>query len=243
MWTEKQIQDHKEAAGYLAQILETTLDFLRSHPHCDELSVIDLILENYRKFGLITTERPIVAFRENSAQVHYFADVDTNKKLRPDSLVLIDLWAAKRGSYSPFADITAMAYYGQTIPKKQLEAFTHVATSRDLAVDYLRQQITNGKIPTGSEVDLVARDYFQKFNLHNNFLHSLGHSIGNSSPHGRYGHLKRTNKNQINKNLGYTIEPGLYFKDDFGIRSEIDFYISNNELTITTLVQKEIILI
>jgi len=40
--------------------------------------------------------------------------------------------------------------------------------------------------------------------------------------------------------IGYTIEPGLYFKN-FGIRSEVDFYINaKNQLIITSELQTKL---
>jgi Xaa-Pro aminopeptidase len=43
-------------------------------------------------------------------------------------------------------------------------------------------------------------------------------------------------------NIPFTIEPGLYFKNRFGVRSEIDCYVTENyKLIITTKVQKRII--
>jgi Xaa-Pro aminopeptidase len=42
--------------------------------------------------------------------------------------------------------------------------------------------------------------------------------------------------------VGYTIEPGIYLKNKFGVRSEIDFYINEkNRVVITTKVQREIL--
>lgn len=44
--------------------------------------------------------------------------------------------------------------------------------------------------------------------------------------------------------LGYTIEPGLYFENGFGVRDEIDFYINDNfELVITTNLRNNLIFI
>ena len=73
-------------------------------------------------------------------------------------------------------------------------------------------------------------------------MHNTGHSLGMSKAHGRNGRLGHKYNKDLIRNMGYTIEPGIYFKNKFGIRSEIDFYISSNmKLVITTDVQKNIL--
>ncbi|MEK6887140.1 MAG: M24 family metallopeptidase, partial [Nanoarchaeota archaeon] len=56
--------------------------------------------------------------------------------------------------------------------------------------------------------------------------------------------VNRKNKTPLKINMLYTIEPGIYFKNKYGIRSEIDFYINNKrKVIITTKVQKKLIII
>ena len=85
----------------------------------------------------------------------------------------------------------------------------------------------------------------KKTGFEENIQHSLGHSLGIKEDHGpKPDWLYAENYFELAKNLGYTIEPGIYFSNKFGIRSEIDFYISaDNELILTTDLQKEIVLI
>jgi len=78
--------------------------------------------------------------------------------------------------------------------------------------------------------------------MENTFLHSLGHGLGMASPHWRGGNFRRTNSNQIFKNVGYTIEPGIYLKGKFGARSEMDFYIDKNmKVVLSGPIQKKLI--
>lgn len=63
-----------------------------------------------------------------------------------------------------------------------------------------------------------------------------------SSPHGNKNRLKPNSHLSLHKNVAYTIEPGIYLKEKFGIRSEIDFYITDKfKLVLTTDLQKKII--
>ncbi len=94
----------------------------------------------------------------------------------------------------------------------------------------------------GKEIDAVVRNYLHQHGHAERFLHGTGHSLGFVSPHGRRVRINRRGKKPIPINIGYTIEPGIYFKGKFGMRSEINFYIDNNfKIIITTKVQKNII--
>lgn len=97
-------------------------------------------------------------------------------------------------------------------------------------------------IPTGKEIDKQVRDYLHKHKLADKFLHGTGHSLGFTYAHGNKTRISPRGKQRLPINVGYTIEPGVYLKNKFGVRSEIDFYIDNNyNLVITSAVQKKII--
>jgi len=242
MWNETQVKNHLDASKRLAGVLKAAILEIKNNADCTEYEISQFILNQFKTQNLRTDkEVPIVAFRENTSFVHYYPKQKSAKKLQDNTLILIDLWARLKTKDAPYSDITWMAYRGKTIPPVINEAFFHVKTARDKATDYLKNHLKNGRIPTGMEMDNIARSYLQEKNLHNNFLHSTGHSIGHfTSPHGRYGHLRRTNASPLSTNLGYTVEPGLYFEGQFGVRSEIDFIIQNGKLKITTPIQDEI---
>jgi len=246
MWNKEQIKDHIDTAALLHQIIIESLDFIKQKKYiATEFEVCNFVLNQFKKNDLVSDkERPIVAFGKNTSFVHYYPDANSSKTLAKNDLIMIDIWARKNKKGSPYADITWMAFCGSEVPASIKTIFNHVITARDKAIVYLEEQLRTNVIPDGRKVDSVPREYFSKYGLSDNFLHSTGHSIGHRlSPHGRYGHIKKSNKKSLTENLGYTIEPGLYFKNQFGIRSEIDFIVIDNEVKITTLVQKKITII
>ena len=241
MWEKESINKHKLAAKILCEIKDLTLEFIKNKSEVNEKQVSDFILEKFEERGLKRDkDPPIVAFNLNTDRPHY----DPSKNplvLKEDTLILIDLWANLRGSKAPFADITWMAYKGQNIKEEIKKVFRVVVGARNKVVEFLNLELKKGNMPTGKEVDFAARDFINKAGYEGKFLHTLGHSLGKSSVHGIYSGLSRKNNKPLVKNLPYTIEPGVYLKDKFGIRSEIDFYISDeNEVIITTDVQEEI---
>jgi Xaa-Pro aminopeptidase len=246
MWSKKQIRQHVKAAKQLDEIIQQAFDFIKKHSgEISEYDVQNFILDEFKKRNLITHDQPIVAFGRNTMHVHYFAQKLSALKLIPKSIIMIDIWARVNEPKAPFADITWVGYFGKKVPRKIMGTFGLVVLARDRAVDYIKKSLETNHIPTGKEVDQIAREIFKEKELDNKFLHGLGHSLGFVSAHGRYGgRLKPAKKSKPLKwNVGYTIEPALYYKGLFGVRSEIDFYLNDEfELIITTCIQKEIII-
>jgi len=186
---------------------------------------------------------PIVAFNEHSAVPHY-AIGKQPAVLKPNTLILIDIWARSKKKNYPYADITWMGYYGKTLPKKIQRAFDTVLKSRDAALGFIKNNLKKGILPEGRVVNEKANAIIRKAGYGKYILHSTGHSIGFRSPHGADKNINKKGDGPLKQNLGYTIEPGIYIPGEFGIRSEIDFYIDKKmKLHITTGLQKKMVFI
>lgn len=240
-WTKKQISQHYQAAERLALVNEETLRFLRQQPKVSEYQAAQFILRRYKQHKLKTSgHSPIVAFRQNTSHVHYFPS-QYCLSLKQNSLILLDIWARLDEPRAPFADMTWMAYYGQRVPEAIAKIFQLVCRSRDLATNFLRAELQRSTMPTGAQVDQVARQVIGAAGYAKNFLHSTGHALGTTSPHGSSGRISWKNQSPLQRPMGYTIEPAVYLPGKFGVRSEIDCFIPNRgALATTTPVQKMI---
>lgn len=243
MWELIQIQKHIETAKLLDKIKDEAFNFISANANKNiyEKDVQKFILDKFKENNIMTDkDPPIVAFNENSSIPHYF--VSTNSKiLNKNSLILIDIWAKFKNSNYPFADITWMAYYGEEIPEKIQKSFNLVIKAREESLNFIRTELTKGKFPTGKEVDKIARNIIEQKGIPGKFLHGTGHPLGFTSPHGNKSNLNKKGKQPLLINQGYTIEPGIYIENEFGIRSEIDFYINDKkEVIVTTEMQDKI---
>jgi len=81
-----------------------------------------------------------------------------------------------------------------------------------------------------SELDSIARDYITSEGYGNFFNHSLGHGIG-LDVH-ELPNINPTSDISIENNMVFTIEPGIYLPDKFGIRLEETVLIEKNSATI-----------
>ena len=244
-WNKKAIIDHKKAAKLLNVIKNEVFRYLENNPNTTEFETQKFVKSRFKNYNLKTDRfRPIISFRQNTAIVHYYATSDKSKKLQPNSLVLVDLWAKLNKESAPFADITWMAYYGNKVPNEVQKVFDVMLMSRNKAVAYIKAMLKKKIMPIGKEVDAAVRDYMKKYQLEKYFLHGTGHPLGFVNDHGRGVHLNRKGRGRLAKLIGYTIEPGIYIKNKFGFRSEIDFFIDENfKLNITTPVQNKIIIL
>lgn len=240
-WDKQQINQHKQAATALNKIIYEVAGYIKNNPGTTDVDVRQFIKQQYKKCHLKSDKQgSIVAFGKDTANVHFYAEQP--RKLRLGDLIMIDIWARLAETGAPFADITWMLYYGRKLSKRQADAFRIVARARDKAISHLQNSLKNKIIPIGKEIDAVARNYLDKHGHGDKFLHGTGHSLGLTSPHGNRTRINRRGRQPLPLNVGYTIEPGIYFKNKFGIRSEIDFYIKENyKLIITTIRQNKII--
>lgn len=242
-WTRRQFHQHLAAVRLLDHVREHVFLWLRAHRRASEYQTQLEVLKLFARFGLRNeVERPIVAFRESTSAVHYYPRARGSLRLRRGTWILLDIWArlAERGA--PYADLTWMAWYGGAIPQPLEKIFFTVRDARDLALAFVQQRSSRGKVPIGQAIDGLARRSIARAGFHGKFPHGLGHSLGFDSPHGKFGVLSPKNTSPLTPGVGYTIEPGVYLPGKFGARLEMDFFLtSQHEIIVTSELQQEIV--
>ncbi len=147
----------------------------------------------------------IVAFGKNSAIPHHKSN-DT--KLKLDMPILIDMGAKYQG-YS--SDITRTVFFGK--PSKEFVDKYNAVLKANLTAEK--------SIKVGDMTDVAdgyARGELEQKGLAKYFTHSLGHGIG-LEVH-EYPTLSPKRKDELKENMIFTIEPGVYFDGEYGIRIE-----------------------
>jgi Xaa-Pro aminopeptidase len=233
-WNRSVIRDHKEAAERLTRIAHAAFAYLREHTHATEGETKGFIL------------REIVAFGNSSVDPHY-RPVPGSRKLKPGTLVMIDVWGRLRGRHMPYADITWMGYCagpGLKVPREPQKVFDAVIAARDACLKLVRRGAARNALPIGKIADEAANKVIRGRGYGKHIKHGTGHILGFSSPHGRGRHLNRKNGHPLLKGFGYTIEPGIYIKGKFGVRSEMNFYAdSSGKVVVTTPLQRRLVMI
>jgi Xaa-Pro dipeptidase len=243
-WTPEQLEGHKWAADALGQIVNEAFAFIGRHS-LSEYDVAEYIRQRYKELGLVAADGPIVAANEHSADPHYEPMPEGSHAFQPGDWVLIDLWAKKREEESVYADITWVAYIGDRVPERHRQIFNIVVGARDAVLKYLEDSFQQGTTVQGWQADEVARQYIEGQGYGPYFTHRLGHSIS-YEVHGEAVNLdgfETHDTRRIIPGIGFSIEPGIYLPGEFGMRSEIDVYMSENGPYASSLVQREVVLI
>ena len=111
----------------------------------------------------------------------------------------------------------------------------------------MHQRLQAGQAVYGYEVDDVSRGVITSAGFGPYFIHRTGHSIGTMG-HGNgvnLDNLETQDRRRLIPGVGFSVEPGIYLPEEgFGVRLEIDCYVTENDVEVTTLpLQNEIVLI
>ncbi len=235
VWTDEQVESHRYATEALRKIVDETFahvagSIIKDRP-LTEYGVQQFILSRIHGAGMTTSSAPIAAVGAHSADPHYGPAENGSSVIRRENLLLIDLWAKRTKSGSVYGDITWTGYTGKQIPQKPRDIFEHVRRGRDAALQFVRDRVALGRFPFGWEVDDVCRNVIREAGYSDFFVHRTGHSIG-EEVHGNganIDNLETQDGRRILPRTCFSIEPGIYLPGEFGIRSELDVYISDAE--------------
>ena len=115
---------------------------------------------------------------------------------------------------------------------------------RDAAIKAAQDRYPSGEALFGWQIDDEARQSITKAGYGPYFLHRTGHSI-HEEVHGNganIDNLETQDSRRLMARTCFSIEPGVYLKGTFGVRSEVDMYFSDNEAIVTGLpIQTEVI--
>lgn len=169
-----------------------------------------------KKQGADISFAPIVAFGKNSAIPHH---KPTNQRLKIKDQILLD-FGAKVDNYC--SDMTRTIFLGKA-NNEQKNMYQTVLNAQQKAIEFLFQQYNNLTIKQfnlkikASEVDKVSRNYIISKG-YPSIPHSLGHGVGleiHESPR-----LSPISKDILKPGMVFSIEPGIYLPNKFGIRIE-----------------------
>jgi Xaa-Pro aminopeptidase len=238
IWTPEQWESHQYAAQALRTIIDDAFGYIRhrvtARGEVSEYAVQQFILERFGHHGLRADKPPIVAANAHSADPH-FQPTPTSGSIGRGDFVLLDIWSKRQEPHSVYADITWTGYVGDTVPEAQRQIFRVVQHGRDAAIEFVQDAIHAGRAICGWEVDEVARDTIRRAGYGDYFIHRTGHSIG-EEVHGNGANIdnyESRDERHLLPHTCFSIEPGVYLPGQFGVRSEVDMYISNQAAFVT----------
>jgi Xaa-Pro dipeptidase len=204
---------HKDAdeLARIRRAIEVTHDvfdatFAGLRPGVSDREISQAIADGFRRAGY--SGGALVQFGALSALPHGHPHGDV---LREGMVVLIDGGCEVDGYWS---DITRTRFFGGEPPAefKRVHAIVHDAQSA--AIARVRPGVA------AEDIDRAAREVIDQAGFGARFTHRLGHGLGMDGHEPTY--LVRGNTQPLEPGFVFTVEPGIYLPDKFGVRIEDD---------------------
>lgn len=218
----EEVKKIQKACSITTNAFNNLLEELPSKKLTTEQDVAFFLEREMRSQNTTLAFPSIVAMGKNAATPHHLT---SSQKLRKGFL-LLDFGACYQNYCS---DMSRVVFLGT--PNKSEKKFYNLLSLAQEAAIY---EIKENK--PFFELDKCTRKNLGQYS--SNFIHSLGHGVGidvheqpSFSPE-----LKHT----IQKNQVFTIEPGIYFPNKFGLRIE-DTLVFDGKSTILTTAPKKLL--
>ena len=180
--------------------------FAGLRPGVRDRDVSQAIAADFRRAGY--TGYALVQFGALSALPHGHPNGDA---LREGTVVLIDGGCEVDG-YS--SDITRTRFFGGEPPPEFKKVHGIVHDAQSAAIARVRPGVA------AQEIDRAARAVIDKAGYGAYFTHRLGHGLGMDGHEPVY--MVEGNAQSLEPGFVFTVEPGIYLPDKFGVRIEDD---------------------
>jgi len=236
VWSADDLADHVAAAAVLKWVANQALEraVAAGGTGLTESALQQEVIDALHAGGLEFDHPPIVGFGPNAANPHYEPRAGADRTLARDEVVLLDLWGGRHLG-AVYADQTWMGFSGPRPPAEVLKVWETVRDARDAAIEFVQADWAAGRPLLGFEVDRVARSIITNAGYGAAFVHRTGHSIDHRL-HGSGPHLddyETHDDRQFLAGTGFSVEPGVYLTGRFGVRSEVNMYLTAEEAVVT----------
>jgi Xaa-Pro aminopeptidase len=247
-WTAEQLESHLEAGRRVDQVRADAFALIhertRNGAPVTELEVKLAVREGFAKAGLLTDHGPIVGANANASNPHYEPTEENHAAIRPGDWVLLDMWAKLDRPDAVYYDITWTAFCGDSPSDQMRTVFGVVTGARDAAIQRVLGAKADGHALRGFEVDDACRGVIRSAGFGEYFTHRTGHSIG-VEVHGNGANMdnfENHDERLVSPWTCFSIEPGVYLPD-FGVRSEVNMFVGENDARVTGQIQREMALL
>lgn len=237
-WSAEQLESHRRANLHLHRIVKEAFarvaDHLRDGESISELEVQHWILNAFAQAELWSEAPPIVGVNEHAADPHFTPDAETSRPIRRGDFLLIDLWAKEKPAESIYADITWCGVCAPSPTDRQQEIWAITAAARDAGIELVHSRYPHTAV-RGFEVDDATRGVIERAGYGRQFIHRTGHSIG-IQDHGQGANMDNLETHDTRRLLpmtGFSIEPGIYFPGEFGVRTEVNVALTVEAAEVT----------
>ena len=247
-WTAEQLETHLEAGRRVDKARAAAFEVIRERTRnglaVQEVEIKDFVRSEFAHAGLITDSGPIVGCNANASNPHYEPSVEVTAPIKSGDWVLLDMWAKLEQPGAVYYDITWTAYCGDNPTDEMRMVFEIVKCGRDAAINKVQSTIAAKRVLHGFEVDDACRAVIDESGYGEYFTHRTGHSIG-VEVHGNSANMDNFETHDERRVMPWTcfsVEPGIYLPH-FGVRSEINMFVGDDEARVTGQIQRGMVLL
>lgn len=215
--SEHELEILKKAALFGRDAFTRFGEFLKQHGEgMDEKRAFfeaEAILKHHGELGL--SFEPIIALGANAAKPHA---LPTCKTLQKGELVLLDA-GVKYQRYC--SDRTRTSFFDEAFNFEKKQHFNETLKQKVYDTVLLAQEAALKAVKIGvkaKQIDKAARDVIDKAGFGAYFIHSTGHGVGLDIH--ELPVISARSETIIEENMVFTIEPGIYLPEQFGVRIE-----------------------
>ena len=246
--TEAQIATHFAAQKKLDEVLAAGWkrigDAARSGKGTDEFAIMEFLRSGIERAGLFTDHGPNCSAGPNSADSHYDPTLESSRPIRSGDFVLIDIWAKLANDPAAiWYDITWTGVVNREPTERENLIFHTVRDARDAAIAAIQSAYVANQPIAGWQADDAARAVIRNAGFAEFFTHRTGHNIA-VELHGNGAHLDNLETHDerlILPNTCFSVEPGIYFPGEFGVRSEVNMITRPGSAVVTGPAQTELL--
>ncbi len=194
-----------------------------------ELEIAAVLTDAMRDAGADGTAfDPLVASGSAAALPHYRAG---KRRIARGDVVILD-YGCRTGGYR--SDISRTVVCGE--PSREIRtAHNAVREAQQRAVNAVRPGVP------AEEIDRVARDFLTARGFGDRFIHRTGHGVGLDIHESPY--IVAGNRIPLEPGMAFSVEPGVYFPERFGVRIEDVVVVSESDGMPMTTVTHELLIV
>ncbi len=222
-WTkcEEELQCIETACDYVAKGIENALAELKAG--MSELDFSALIARKIHEVGKVEGGA-LVQSGSNASDPHHPTD---KRILKDGDAVVIDSGCRVDGFYSDISRTLMIGKVSDEIKK----AWEVLKDAQQVSIDSVKPGITC------ESVDAAARDYLEERGYGQYFIHRTGHGLGMEGHEPPY--MVKGNKQILEPGMSFTIEPGIYVPNKFGMRIEDDIAVTETGPRMLSVIKKD----
>jgi Xaa-Pro dipeptidase len=246
--TDAQVATHYAAQKKVDAVIQAGWkhigDSVRANRPIGEIDVVNFFLEAFDREGLYTDHGPNCSAGSNSADSHYDPTRESSRLIKSGDFVLIDIWG--KLAHDPAAiwyDITWTGVVDREPTERENLIFHTVRDARDASIAAIQSAYAANEPIAGWQADDASRAVIRAAGFAEQFTHRTGHNIA-VELHGNGAHLDNLETHDerlLLPDTCFSVEPGIYFVGEFGVRSEVNMLTAPGKAVVTGPAQTELL--